>query len=626
MSEDKKDNIGGIPGIYWRYIAALFIASVAMFAWNSFFNGGPPQQYTINYSQFMEQLDAGNIKSVSIKKLLVSGELVKETSMQLQGEKKPAQVKYLQTVLPAFQDEALLPKLRERKVVITIESAEQGYIWQILIGILPWVLIIGFWVLMTKRNQQMQGGAGGLFAFGASKAKLFDSKKSSVTFKDVAGMDNVKMELRETIEFLKDPSRFAKIGAKVPKGVLLIGPPGTGKTLLARATAGEADVPFYSISASEFIEMFVGVGASRVRDMFKKAKDSHPSIIFIDEIDAVGRTRGTGLGGGHDEREQTLNQLLSEMDGFDPHQEVIVIAATNRPDVLDPALLRPGRFDRHIVIDRPGWKERKAILEIHVRDKVLADNINFETLARGTPGMTGADLENLANEAALVALRRGKEKIDMHDFEEAEDIILMGAVREETISDKEKKITAYHEAGHTLVSWELPGADPIYKVSIIPRGMAMGVTQLLPEEDRHYYPRTYLMNRLSIALAGRVAEKIVFNDISSGSQNDLKEATALAEKMVAQWGMSDKVGPINLGRGEEHPFLGRELSLPKRYSEEMAWLMDQEIQKLIIDAESRATEILARERHTLDALADALIKDEMLERADVERIIQGSKE
>ena len=626
MAEDKKDNIGGLPSTFWRYIAALAITSVVILSWNSLFNLGTPQQYIINYSQFMEQLDAGNIKSVSIKKLLVDGELLKDVNIQLPGEKKPSQVKFFQTILPVFQDETLLPKLREKKVVITIESAEQGYLSQFLIGILPWVLIIGFWVLIMRRNQQIQGGPGGLFTFGASKAKLFDVKKPSVTFKDVAGMDNVKIELRETIEFLKDPSRFAKIGAKVPKGVLLIGPPGTGKTLLARATAGEAGVPFYSISASEFIEMFVGVGASRVRDMFKKAKDAHPSIIFIDEIDAVGRTRGTGLGGGHDEREQTLNQLLSEMDGFDPHQEVIVIAATNRPDVLDPALLRPGRFDRHIVIDRPGWKERKAILEIHARGKVLTDDVNFETLARGTPGMTGADLENLANEAALVALRRGKEKIDMHDFEEAEDIILMGSVREETISDKEKKITAYHEAGHTLVSWVLPGADPIYKVSIIPRGMAMGVTQLLPEEDRHYYPRTYLMDKLSIALAGRVAEKIVFDDNSSGAQNDLKEATSLAEKMVAQWGMSDKVGPINLGRGEEHPFLGRELSLPKRYSEEMAWLMDQEIRRLIVEAESKATEILTGKRLTLDALAEALIRDEMLERADVERIIQGSKE
>jgi cell division protease FtsH len=359
--------------------------------------------------------------------------------------------------------------------------------------------------------------------------------------------------------------------------------------------------------------------------MFKKAKDSQPSIIFIDEIDAVGRTRGTGLGGGHDEREQTLNQLLSEMDGFESHEEVIVMAATNRPDVLDPALLRPGRFDRHIVIDKPGWKERKAILEVHVRNKILADDVDFETMARGTPGMTGADIENLANEAALIATRKNKEKVDMSDFEEAKDIVLMGAVREETISDTERRITAYHEAGHAFVARELPGTDPIHKVSIIPRGMAMGVTQLLPEEDRHYYPKTYLMNRLSVALAGRVAEKIVFNDTSSGAQNDLKEATYLAEKMVAQWGMSDKVGPLNLGRGEEHPFLGRELAQPKRYSEEMAWLMDQEIRRLLTDAESRAEEILKKNRGALDSLAEALIKEEVLERNDVERIIKESK-
>jgi len=626
MAEDKKDEKGYISKIYWRYIAVFLAIFIFMYGWNIFFNPNTPARTTINYSQFIEQLSAGNIKSVSIKKELVNGELIKEVSVLLPAEKKPEQVKYFQTVLPSFQGEGLLSQLKEKNVIITIEPAEQGMLWQMVVGVLPWVLIIGFWILMMKRNQQIQGGPGGLFTFGASKARLYDAKKPSVTFKDVAGMDNVKMELRETIEFLKDPSRYEKIGAKVPKGVLLIGPPGTGKTLFARATAGEAAVPFYSISASEFIEMFVGVGASRVRDMFKKAKDTQPSIIFIDEIDAVGRTRGAGLGGGSDEREQTLNQLLSEMDGFNPHEEVIVMAATNRPDVLDPALLRPGRFDRHIVIDRPGWKERKAILEIHVRGKKLARDVDFEALAKGTPGMTGADLENLTNEAALVALRKNKEMIDRLDFLEAEDSILMGAVKELTISDMEKRITAYHEAGHTLTAWELPGADPIYKVSIIPRGIAMGVTQLLPGEDRHYYPRTYLMNRLSINLAGRVAEKIVFNDISSGAQNDLKDATSLAEKMVAQWGMSDKVGPVNLGRGEEHPFLGRELSLPKRYSEEMAWLMDQEIQKIIIDAESRATEILSGKRHTLDALAEALIKEEVLERADVERIIQGTQE
>jgi cell division protease FtsH len=625
MAEDKKGTGGGIPRIYWRFLAAFLAASIFMYGWNVLFNPNAPAHTTISYSQFIEQLSAGNIKSVSIKKELVNGEFVKEAGVPLPGEKKSAQVKYFQTVLPSFQGEGLLSQLKEKNVIITIEPSEQGLFWQLLIGFLPWVLILVVWVMIMKRNQQVQGGPGGLFTFGASKAKLYDAKKPKVTFKDVAGMDNVKMELRETIEFLKDPSRFEKIGAKVPKGVLLIGPPGTGKTLFARATAGEAAVPFYSISASEFIEMFVGVGASRVRDMFKKAKDTQPSIIFIDEIDAVGRTRGAGLGGGSDEREQTLNQLLSELDGFNTHEEVIVMAATNRPDVLDPALLRPGRFDRHIVVDRPGWKERKAILEIHVRGKKLAPDVDFEALAKGTPGMTGADLENLTNEAALVALRKNKDMIDRLDFLEAEDSILMGAVKELTISDLEKRITAYHEAGHTLTAWELPGADPIYKVSIIPRGMAMGVTQLLPGEDRHYYPRTYLMNRLSINLSGRVAEKIVFNDISSGAQNDLKDATSLAEKMVAQWGMSDKVGPINLGRGEEHPFLGRELSLPKRYSEKMAWLMDQEIQKIILDAESKATEILTGKRHTLDALAEALMKEEVLERADVERIIQGSE-
>jgi cell division protease FtsH len=625
---DKKTKMADkIKSPQWRVGLAVLLGLLFIYIWSQLFNPGVSQQYSVSYSQFIVQLGTGNIKSVTIKNLVVSGEFVKEINIQLTGEKKTTAVKKFQTFLPSFQGEGLIAKLEEKNVLINVEPSEKGGIlWQILIGILPWVLIIGVWIFIMKRaQQQIQGGPGGLFSFGASKAKLFDAKKPGVTFNDVAGMDNTKQQLKETIEFLKDPSKFKRLGAKIPKGVLLVGPPGTGKTLLARATAGEAGVPFYSISGSEFIEMFVGVGASRVRDMFKKAKASQPSIIFIDEIDAVGRTRGAGLGGGHDEREQTLNQLLSEMDGFESHEEVIVMAATNRPDVLDPALLRPGRFDRHIVIDRPGWKERKSILEVHVRDKTLADDVDLETMARGTPGMTGADIENLANEAALVAIKKNKEKIDMSDFEEAKDVILMGSVREETISDTEKRITAYHEAGHALVAWKLPGTDPIHKVSILPRGIAMGVTQLLPEEDRHYYPKTYLMSRLSVALAGRVAEKIVFNDVSSGAQNDLKEATSLAEKMVAQWGMSDKVGPINLGRGEEHPFLGRELAQPKRYSEDMAWLMDQEIRELIIEAESRAEEILKSNRNALDNLAEALIKEEVLERDDVERITKESK-
>ncbi len=625
MADDKKTMTDLMKSPQWRIVSAVLIFLLFIYLWNIFFRIGTPEYHTIGYSQFLEQLNAGNIHSVIIKDLQLTGSLVKETPIQLSDEKSTAPVKKFHTFLPSFQGEDLIKKLQEKNVLIAVEPSEKGsLLWQILIGVLPWLLIIGIWILLMRRAQQIQGGPGGLFTFGASKAKLFDAKKVSVTFKDVAGMNKVKQELKETIEFLKDPSKFRKLGAKVPKGVLLVGAPGTGKTLLARAVAGEAGVPFFSISGSEFIEMFVGVGASRVRDMFKKAKESQPSMIFIDEIDAVGRTRGAGLGGGHDEREQTLNQLLSELDGFESHEEVIVLAATNRPDVLDPALLRPGRFDRHIVIDRPGLKERKAILEVHMKNKVAAENIDLEKIARGTPGMTGADLENITNEAALIAIRKNKDQIDISDFEDARDIILMGHVREEVISDTEKRITAYHEAGHALVASHLPGTDPVHKVSIIPRGLAMGVTQLLPEEDRHYYPKTYLMNRLSVALAGRVAEKIVFNDISSGAQNDLKEATDLAEKMVAQWGMSDKVGPVNLGRGEEHPFLGRELALPKRYSEEMAWLMDQEIRELISLAETKAEDIVTGNRQTLDLLADALIKEEVLEKDAIERIMKQS--
>jgi cell division protease FtsH len=609
----------------WRMGIVVLSTFLIMFVWSMSQNMGGPVRYTVSYSQFMEELNAGNVYSVTIKNMHLRGELRGETSLYLSEGKTAVNVKNFHTYLPSFQGEDLLASLKEKNVLINVDPPEQlSPFWQFIVGLLPWVLIIGIWILIMRGAQRVQGGPGGLFSFGASKAKLHDVQKPSVTFKDVAGMANAKKDLKETIEFLKDSSKFVKLGAKVPKGILLFGPPGTGKTLLARAVAGEAEVPFYSISASEFIEMFVGVGASRVRDMFQKARESQPSIIFIDEIDAVGRTRGTGLGGGNDEREQTLNQLLSELDGFAPHEEVIVIAATNRPDVLDPALLRPGRFDRHIIIDRPGWKDRKSILEVHVSDKKLSDDIDLDEIAKGTPGMTGAELENLANEAALIATRENKETIDKNDFEEARDKILMGAVREETISELEKKITAYHEAGHTLVARQLPGTDPIHKVSIIPRGMAMGVTQQLPEEDRHFYPKAYLMNRLAVMLGGRIAEKIVFNDVSTGAQSDLKEASSLAEKMVAQWGMSEKVGPLSLGRGEEHPFLGRELSQPKRYSEDMAWLMDQEIRNLIIEAESNADKILSDKQKTLDALAEALIKDEVLDREDVDRIIRES--
>jgi cell division protease FtsH len=623
-SDDFKEKI---KSPQWRLVIVLVLTFSFVYLW-SMFSGISNQAYMdISYSEFLQQLNSNNVDSVSIKKLHMTGEFTEPVDIFMEAQERTTNVSKFRTNLPSFQGEDILTAMRDKGVRITVQPEEAlSPFWQFIVGLLPWVLIIGIWILIMRRAQGVQGGPGGLFSFGASKAKLHDVEKPSVTFEDVAGMENPKKDLQETIQFLKDPSKFSKLGAKVPKGVLLFGPPGTGKTLLARAVAGEANVPFYSISASEFIEMFVGVGASRVRDMFQKAKASQPSIIFIDEIDSVGRTRGTGLGGGHDEREQTLNQLLSELDGFESHEEVIIIAATNRPDVLDPALLRPGRFDRHIVIDRPGWKDRKAILEIHVRGKVLSEDINLEDIAKGTPGMTGADLENLANEAALIATRDNKSKIEKKDFDEARDKILMGAVREDTISDMEKKITAYHEAGHTLVARELPGTDPIHKVSIIPRGMAMGVTQQLPEEDRHYYPRSYLMNRLSVMLAGRGAEKIVFDDVSTGAQNDLKEASSLAEKMVAQWGMSDKVGPLSLGRGEEHPFLGRELSQPKRYSEDMAWLMDQEIRRLIVEAESKAEEILNSKRKALNSLAEALIKEEVLDGKEVDRVISEASE
>ena len=627
MANDKGIDRYVYKNTIWKVVLALLIVlSFVYFLGQLFKPGEAVQRYKITYTQFIDELNAGNVKSVTIKGLELDGVLVKSVSLKPLGDTKAKDVQTFKTYLPSFQGSDLIRQFEAKKVIVDVEPEETSAFWQVAIAVLPWVVIIGVWVLLMRRMQNIQGGGGGgLFSFGQSKAKLFDAKRPSIAFKDVAGMEYAKKELEETVEFMKDPSKFSRLGAKIPKGILLIGPPGTGKTLLARATAGEAGVPFFSISASEFIEMFVGVGASRVRDLFKRARDMKPSIVFIDEIDSIGRTRGTGLGGGHDEREQTLNQLLSEMDGFEPHEEIIVISATNRPDVLDPALLRPGRFDRHIVIDRPGRKDRAAILQVHLKNKKVADDVNLDDIAKGTPGMTGADLENLVNEAALQAAREGKDRIYRKQFEEAVDKILMGTKREEPFSAEEKKITAYHEAGHALVSFKLPYTDPIHKVSIIPRGISMGVTQFVPEEDRHYYPKKYLVNKLSVALAGRAAEKLVFSDVSSGAQEDLKSATSLAEKMVAQWGMSDKVGPMNLGRGEEHPFLGRELAMPKRYSEDMAWIIDQEIRSLIIEAESKADEILSVNRRVLESLAQALLKEETIDRGEVERIIKETE-
>jgi cell division protease FtsH len=581
----------------------------------------------IDYGVFLDQLDAGNVAAVTIRGATLQGTLSRETRLPAADPKAPAVTRF-STRLPPFQGEELIGRLRAHKVGISVEKPEEeALVARLVVGLLPWALILGVSVFFMRRmSRNIGGGAGGLFSFGESKARVFaDATHPHVTFADVAGMDNVKVELREIIAFLKDPKKFSAIGARVPKGVLLIGAPGTGKTLLARATAGEAGVPFFSINASEFVEMFVGVGAARVRDLMKKAKAAKPSIVFIDEIDAVGRTRGAGFGGGHDEREQTLNQLLAEMDGFETNEELIVMAASNRPDVLDPALLRPGRFDKHIVVDRPGLRERLAILAIHTRAKKLAADVALERIAQGTIGMTGADLERLANSAALIALRKGRETIETSDFEEARDESLMGMVREETISPAERRITAYHEAGHVVVAWELPGTDPVHKVSIVPRGQAMGATQLLPTEDRHYYPRRYLLGKLAVALGGRVAERLVFADTSTGAQSDLKEATAVAEKMVAQWGMSGKVGPMYVARGEEHPFLGRTLTEGKIYSEELAWLMDQEIRDLVLGAEARAEEILKRNREPLERIAQALIAEEVLDEARIGALVGHAK-
>ncbi|MEA5113602.1 MAG: ATP-dependent zinc metalloprotease FtsH [Geobacteraceae bacterium] len=576
----------------------------------------------IPYSRFKSELARDNIKEITIRGNSLKGEFRQKipVSEQADGKSTIRNAGKFTTIMPAIQDPALMPELESKKVQVTAISQETSPIVSGLIYMLPWLLIIGVWILFS-RGVKAQGPGAMMGGFAKSGAKVYESQKTPVTFADVAGMEEAKQELREVVEYLKDPKKFSRIGGKVPKGVLLVGPPGTGKTLLARAVAGEAGVAFFSISASQFIEMFVGVGASRVRDLFAGARKVAPSIIFIDELDAVGRSRGAGFGGGHDEREQTLNQLLSEMDGFDPHEEIIVMAATNRPDVLDPALLRPGRFDRRVVIERPDWRDRESILKVHTRKTPLAPDVDLAAIAKGTPGMTGADLENLVNEAAILAARESSEVVGMKQMELAKDKILMGGERKMYISEDEKRITAYHESGHTLVAKLLPGTDPIHKVTIIPRGMALGVTQQLPEDDRYHFPKSYLMNRIAVILGGRVAERLVFGDISTGAQNDLKVVTELAEKMVCQWGMSEKIGAVTFSRGEEHPFLGMKLAQEKTFSEAMAWRIDQEISAIIQEGETVAQGLLEANRDKLDALASALLEEETLDRKRIDEVI-----
>lgn len=494
----------------------------------------------------------------------------------------------------------------------------------VLIGFLPWILIIAVWVIIMRRMQGQGGGSRGIFSFGKSKAKLITPSSKRVTFKDVAGTDEAKMELQEIIEFLKEPTKFQKLGGKIPRGVLLLGPPGTGKTLLARAVAGEAGVPFFTISGADFVEMFVGVGASRVRDLFDQGKKNAPCIIFIDEIDAVGRHRGAGLGGGHDEREQTLNALLVEMDGFEQNSGVIIIAATNRPDVLDPALMRPGRFDRQVVVDRPDVKGREGILKVHTRNIPLGDDVNLEILAKGTPGLAGADLANLVNEAALLGARKNKKKVDMIDFEEAKDKVMMGMERKSLIiSEEEKKTTAYHEIGHVLVARMIPEADPVHKVTIIPRGRALGVTSYLPIDEKHTYSKEYLEAMITYAMGGRAAEKLIFNHYTTGAGNDIEKATNIARKMVCEWGMSDKLGPLSYGSKEEEIFLGREIQKHRDYSEKTAVEIDEEIRNTVTVAFDRAVKILSDNMDLLHKLSEELLEREILDGEEIDRIIRG---
>jgi cell division protease FtsH len=508
-----------------------------------------------------------------------------------------------------------------KPLVDNVQDEPSSSYWPIaLYYALPFLLIFGFWIFMLR---QMQSGGNKALSFGKSRAKLLSNQQKRVTFKDVAGVEEAKEELQEIIEFLKEPQKFQKLGGRIPKGVLMMGPPGTGKTLLARAIAGEANVPFFSISGSDFVEMFVGVGASRVRDLFEQGKKNAPCIIFIDEIDAVGRHRGAGLGGGHDEREQTLNQLLVEMDGFESNDGVILIASTNRPDVLDPALLRPGRFDRRVVVSRPDVRGREGILKVHTRKIPLGEDVDISVLARGTPGFTGADLANLVNEAALNAARYNKKVVAMHDFELAKDKVLMGAERKSmVISNEEKRVTAYHEAGHTLVGLKVPNADPVHKVTIIPRGMALGVTQQLPEGDRHNYTQEYLLGQISILMGGRIAEETFLGGITTGASNDIERATELARAMVCEYGMSE-LGPLTFGKKEEQIFLGREIAQHRDFSEETSIRIDSEVRKIVTEQYERARKILEENRDTMVRLAEALLEHESLDSVQIRRIVAG---
>jgi cell division protease FtsH len=585
----------------------LFIILLLVFVFQ-FATRHRSEKESITFTEFFEAVESGLVRSVVIEGRNITGTL--------------RDGKEFKTYAP--EDPDLIRTLRKHDVMIVAKPEQDSSLWQsILISWFPVLLLIGVWIFFMR---QMQTGGGKAMAFGKSRAKMITKEEQKVTFEDVAGIDEAKEELKEIIEFLKNPRKFTKLGGRIPKGVLLVGPPGTGKTLLAKAIAGEANVPFFSISGSDFVEMFVGVGASRVRDLFNQGKRHAPCIIFIDEIDAVGRHRGAGLGGGHDEREQTLNQLLVEMDGFESQEGVIVIAATNRPDVLDPALLRPGRFDRQIVIPIPDVRGREEILKVHTRRTILGEDVNLSVLARGTPGFSGADLENLVNEAALIAARKGKDVVGMADFEEAKDKVLMGVERRSMIIPyEERRVTAYHEAGHALVAKMTPGSDPIHKVTIIPRGRSLGLTQQLPIDERHTYSKRYLLDSLTILLGGRAAELTVLSHETTGAGNDIERATDIARRMVCEWGMSERLGPLNYGKIEEHIFLGKEIARHRDFSEKTAEEIDTEIRRIVFECFERAKRIIMENIEVLHAIAGALLEKEVLDGQQIDRIIAEAR-
>ena len=587
---------------FYKNLALWLVISLMMVMLFQIFNRPDQGRLSISYSDFLGMVENESVVEVTIQGDNISGE-------SAQGPFK--------TYAP--KDPELISLLRDKGVKIVAKPAEDTSWFQVFLSWVPMLLLIGVWIFFMR---QMQVGGGKALSFGKSRARLLSDAQEKVTFEDVAGIDEAKDELQEIIEFLRDPKRFTRLGGRIPKGVLLVGSPGTGKTLLARAIAGEAGVPFFSISGSDFVEMFVGVGASRVRDLFVQGKKNAPCIIFIDEIDAVGRHRGAGLGGGHDEREQTLNQLLVEMDGFESNEGVILISATNRPDVLDPALMRPGRFDRQVVVPVPDIKGREGILKVHSRKTILGDSVDLRVLARGTPGFTGADLENMVNEAALMAARRGKDHVEMVDFEDAKDKVMMGTERKTMIiSEDEKRITAYHEGGHALVAKLLPGADPIHKVTIIPRGRALGLTQQLPMDEKHTYSKEYLLETICILMGGRAAEMLVLGMETTGAGNDIERASELARKMVCEYGMSENLGPLSFGKKDEQIFLGREISQHRDYSEETAQKIDGEVRSIVTRSYEKTTNMINENMEALHQIASALLEKETLDGRDLDEIL-----